>query len=71
MVSHFFFRFSFFRIGHLFIQVSYVLEQPIQLDPRTLTLGLEQVIALVDASEKSVGNQVTDRLTQEKVFSSM
>ena len=62
-----------FRIDHLFIQVFYISEQPIQLDPRTPTflLGLEQVIALVDASGKRVGNQVSDRLTQEKVFSSM
>ena len=61
-----------FRRGHLFIRIFYVLEQPIQLDPRTPTflLGLEQVIALVDASGKRVGNQVSDRLTQEKVFSS-
>ena len=50
----------------------FILEQPIQLDPRTSTflLGLEQVVALVDASGKKVGNQVADRLTSEKVFTS-
>ena len=47
-------------------------EQPIQLDPRTPTflLGLEQVIALVDATGKKVGNQVADKLTSEKLFQS-
>ena len=47
-----------------------VSEQPIQLDPRTPTflLGVEQVIALVDATGKRVGNQVTSKLTEEKLF---
>ena len=50
----------------------FILEQPIQFGPRTPTflLGLEQVVALVDASGKKVGNQVADRLTSEKVFTS-
>ena len=37
------------------------------MDPHTPTflLGLEQVIALVDATGKRVGNQVTSKLTEE------
>ena len=33
-------------------------------------LGLEQVVALVDATGKRVGNQVTEKLTAEKLFQS-
>ena len=57
---------------HVFDSFCFISEQPIQLDPRTPTflLGLEQVVALVDPTGKRVGNQVTEKLTAEKLFQS-